>query len=136
MADVHTREQRSRNMAAIRGKNTKPELRVRSILHKAGFRFGLHRKDLPGKPDIVIAKHRVAIYVHGCFWHSHSCRFGSVQPSTRSRFWSKKRNGTVERDAEKTSALLDLGWKVIVIWECEIADREHILSAVEKCISL
>ena len=136
MADVHTPEQRSRNMAAIRGKNTKPELRVRSILHKAGYRFRLHRKDLPGKPDIVIPKHRVAIYVHGCFWHSHSCRFGSVRPSTRFGFWSEKRNATVERDAKKASALFDLGWKVIVIWECEIADSEHILSAVEKCISL
>jgi DNA mismatch endonuclease (patch repair protein) len=136
MVDVHTPEQRSRNMAAIRGKNTKPELRVRSVLHKAGYRFRLHRKDLPGRPDIVIPKHRVAIYVHGCFWHSHSCRFGRVKPSTRAEFWLKKRTATVERDGEKAAALFERGWKVINIWECEIADSEHVLSAVKKCISL
>src|ERR1700744_5363571 len=95
MADVHTREQRSRNMAAIRGKDTKPEVRVRSVLHALGYRFRLHRKDLPGKPDIVLPKHRIAIFVHGCFWHSHCCRYGAVVPATRAEFWAAKRAGTV-----------------------------------------
>ena len=86
MADVHTPEQRSRNMAAIRGGDTKPEMRVRALLHALGYRFRLHRKDLPGKPDIVLPKYRTVIFVHGCFWHCHDCRYGSVVPSTRADF--------------------------------------------------
>lgn len=131
MADVHTREQRSRNMAAIRGKDTKPEMRVRSALHRLGYRFRLHRKDLPGKPDIVLPKYHLAIFVHGCFWHSHSCRYGRVQPATRTDFWSKKRQETVKRDLKKANALEELGWTVLTIWECETKDPEFISRAME-----
>jgi len=117
--DVHTTEQRSRNMSAIKGRDTKPELRVRSALHALGYRFRLHRKDLPGKPDIVLPKYRTAIFVHGCFWHSHSCRWGSVIPKTRADFWEEKRGGTVNRDVRNRRALEAAGWRVIVVWECE-----------------
>jgi DNA mismatch endonuclease, patch repair protein len=131
MTDVHTREQRSRNMAAIRGKDTKPEIRVRSVLHALGYRFRLHRKDLPGKPDIVLPKFRVAIFVHGCFWHSHYCRYGKVVPATRSEFWSSKRAGTVDRDEKKMCLLEDLGWKVLTIWECETKDQESLAETLQ-----
>jgi DNA mismatch endonuclease, patch repair protein len=132
MTDVHTREQRSRNMAAIRGKDTKPEIKVRSVLHALGYRFRLHRKDLPGKPDIVLPKFRVAVFVHGCFWHSHSCRYGRVVPATRAEFWSAKRAGTVERDEKKKRALEELGWRVLSLWECEMKDREALAEVLRN----
>lgn len=131
MTDVHTREQRSRNMAAIRGKNTKPEMRVRSLLHSLGYRFRLHRKDLPGKPDIVLPKYRVAIFVHGCFWHCHTCRYGSVVPATRRDFWSEKRRGNVIRDRRQRRELKRAGWQVITIWECQIGDTDAIMRSLE-----
>jgi DNA mismatch endonuclease, patch repair protein len=119
MADVLTAEQRSRCMAAIRGKNTKPERLVRSLLHAMGYRFRLHRANLPGRPDIVLPKHRVALFVHGCFWHVHSCRFGKVVPKTNAKFWADKRQGTVKRDRSNRRHLSQIGWKPVVIWECE-----------------
>ena len=124
MTDVHTREQRSRNMAAIRSKHTKPEIRVRSALHAMGFRFRLHRKDLPGRPDIVLPKFRTAIFVHGCFWHCHRCKYGSVTPATRADFWAAKRAGNVLRDRAHRAALRKLGWRVLVLWECEVRTPE------------
>lgn len=127
MTDVHTSEQRSRNMAAIRGKDTKPEKLVRSVLHAMGYRFRLHRKDLPGKPDIVLPKYKLAIFVHGCFWHSHTCRFGSVTPATRAAFWFAKRQGTVERDLKRTEQLKVLGWKTLTVWECEARNEQVFL---------
>jgi len=132
MTDVHTPEQRSRNMAAIRSEDTRPEVCVRTALHALGYRFRLHRKDLPGKPDIVLSKHRTAIFVHGCFWHSHSCRYGKVLPATRSEFWTDKRTRTVERDDIKSQALRDLGWKVLTIWECETKDREALSLSLQN----
>ena len=130
MTDVHNPEQRSRNMAAIRSTNTKPEMRVRSALHAMGFRFRLHRKDLPGRPDIVLPKFRTAIFVHGCFWHCHRCKYGSVVPATRADFWAAKRAGNVTRDRANRAALRKLGWRVLVLWECEVrtagAAREHL----------
>jgi DNA mismatch endonuclease (patch repair protein) len=119
MSDVHTPEQRSRNMAAIKGGNTKPEMRIRSLLHSIGYRFRLHRKDLSGKPDIVLPKHRTVIFVHGCFWHSHDCRWGRVVPKTRQEFWADKRLRTTQRDTQNLRALKAAGWRVIVIWECQ-----------------
>ena len=132
MSDVHTPEQRSRNMSAIKGKNTKPELRVRSALHSMGYRFRLHRKDLPGKPDIVLAKYRLALFVHGCFWHCHDCRWGRVVPATRPEFWAAKRGGNVERDLVKQNALQAQGWKVATIWECETRSEEALLAALGR----
>jgi DNA mismatch endonuclease (patch repair protein) len=132
MADVHTREQRSRNMAAIRSANTKPEVRVRSALHAQGLRFRLHRKDLPGKPDIVLPKFRTAIFVHGCFWHCHSCKYGSVVPATRPEFWAAKRGGNVARDRKNRAALRKLGWRVLVVWECDVRTAAAAQAVVEK----
>lgn len=113
-------------MAAIRGRDTKPELRVRSLLHSLGYRFRLHYKELPGKPDIVLPKYRTAIFVHGCFWHSHDCRYGIVIPSTRPEFWARKRSGTVERDMKNRADLEASGWHVIIIWECQTKDLESL----------
>jgi DNA mismatch endonuclease, patch repair protein len=126
VTDVHTAEQRSRNMAAIKGADTRPEIRVRSALHALGYRFRLHRKDLPGKPDIVLPKLRTVIFVHGCFWHSHDCRWGRVVPKTRAEFWAEKRAGTVERDERKARALEELGWRVLNVWECETRSPEDL----------
>ena len=116
--DVLTKEQRSRNMAAIKHKNTKPELIVRSLIHRMGFRYSLHRKDLPGKPDIVLAGRRKVIFVHGCFWHIHRCRYGRVVPATNADFWLAKRQSNVQRDKRNRRGLKDSGWDTLVIWEC------------------
>jgi DNA mismatch endonuclease, patch repair protein len=122
--DVHSRATRSRNMAAIRSVNTKPEMRVRSALHALGYRFRLHRKDLPGRPDIVLPRLRTVIFVHGCFWHCHRCKYGSVVPATRADFWAAKRQGNVARDRRNRSALRRAGWRVCVLWECEVRTAE------------
>ncbi len=124
MADVMTPEQRSRAMAQVRSKNTKPEMRVRSLLHRMGFRFRLHRRDLPGTPDLVLPKHRAAIFVHGCFWHAHPGCARATVPATRVEFWTGKLARNVERDAQKLRALQAAGWRVLVVWECEIRDAE------------
>ncbi len=134
MSDVHTPEQRSRNMAAIKGGNTKPEIRVRSLLHALGYRFRLHRKDLPGKPDIVLPKYRIVIFVHGCFWHCHDCRYGSVVPATRAEFWSAKRAGNVERDKRRQEELENAGWRVETIWECETRNEERLRATLKKVL--
>ena len=120
MTDVHSADTRSRNMAAIRSTNTRPEMRVRSALHALGYRFRLHRKDLPGCPDIVLPRLRTVIFVHGCFWHCHRCKYGSVVPATRADFWAAKRAGNVARDRRNRSALRRAGWHVFVLWECQV----------------
>lgn len=106
-------------MRSVRGKNTTPEMKVRSALHRGGYRFRLHRKDLPGKPDIVLSSRRVVVFVHGCFWHRHpGCRAAS-SPSTRIAFWQDKFARNVERDRQAVEALERAGWAVHVVWECE-----------------
>jgi DNA mismatch endonuclease, patch repair protein len=119
-SDIFTPEKRSEVMSRIRSKNTKPELVVRSILHRMGYRFRLHRKDLPGKPDIVLAKHRTAIFVNGCFWHLHDGCSGGRYPKSRKTFWLKKLNGNKARDKRNYAALAERGWLVVVVWECEL----------------
>ena len=121
--DVLTPAQRRLNMSRIKSKNTTPELIVRRWLHGHGYRYHLHVSDLPGKPDIVFRSRRLVIFVNGCFWHSHSCRYGSVVPATNAEFWSKKRNATKYRDALKQEQLEDKGWAVVSIWECETKDQ-------------
>ncbi|WP_338062891.1 very short patch repair endonuclease [Sphingosinithalassobacter portus] len=114
---------RSRMMSAIRGKNTKPELLLRRALHSAGLRYRLHGAALPGKPDLVFAKYRAVVFVHGCFWHRHEdCRFATV-PATRPEFWRAKFSANVRRDARNAAELLDMGWRVAVVWECALKDR-------------
>ena len=111
---------RSRVMASVKSKNTKPEMRVRSTAHKLGFRFRLHSKALPGKPDLVFPSRRIALFVHGCFWHGHDCRHGRRQPTTNVDYWREKIRRNVERDARTQAELAGLGWKPAVIWECQI----------------
>jgi DNA mismatch endonuclease (patch repair protein) len=123
MADVHTKEQRSKNMAAIKGKNTKPEMLVRRFLHAKGYRYKLHDKTLPGRPDIVLPKYKTVIFVHGCFWHGHKgCRY-FVVPKTRTDWWLAKINGNVANDKRQITALRKLGWKVITLWECSLKSK-------------
>jgi len=120
VTDVHDTATRSYNMSRIRGKDTKPELLVRKFLHGKGFRYRLHVKELPGKPDIVLHKYKTVIQVHGCFWHKHEeCRY-FVIPKTRTDWWLNKVNKTVEKDKLNVARLRELGWKVITIWECEL----------------
>lgn len=126
MADVLTTEQRHRNMASIRDRDTRAEMVVRSMIHGMGYRYRLHRKGLPGKPDIVFPRLRKAVFVHGCFWHMHDCRYGKVKPATNSEFWHKKRTGNVERDRKNIAALEAQGWEVLVIWECWTRDPQMI----------
>jgi len=122
--DVHDKAQRSFNMSRIRDKNTKPELAVRKTCHGLGFRFRLHRNDLPGRPDLAFPRSKTALFVHGCFWHSHDCRWGLVAPKTNSDFWAEKRRQTVERDKRNICDLYDRGWRSCVIWECETRDQD------------
>jgi DNA mismatch endonuclease (patch repair protein) len=120
MADIWTKDKRSAVMSRIRSGNTKPELALRSLLFARGLRYRLHRKDLPGKPDLVFQQYKSVVFVHGCFWHYHQeCREGRV-PSTNTRFWQEKLSKNVARDETNTLKLLAAGWKVIVVWECEI----------------
>ena len=118
--DVHSKETRSYNMSRIRSKDTKPEMLVRKFLHKSGFRYRLHVKDLPGKPDIVLPKYKTVIFVHGCFWHGHEgCKY-YVVPKTKTEWWVDKINRNKTIDAQSISSLQSTGWKVLEIWECEL----------------
>lgn len=131
MVDVLTPKQRSFNMSQIRGKNTSPEMIVRRTLHSLGYRFRLHVRDLPGCPDIVLPKHRVLVFVHGCFWHVHRCRYGKVVPKTNADFWQTKRLGNVARDKRNTRKLRRLGWKVVTLWECETRNQDKLKKKLE-----
>lgn len=119
MADVLTPQQRQLNMSRIRGRDTAPEMRVRRSLHARGLRFRLHDRQLPGRPDLVLPRHRTVVFVHGCFWHAHGCRL-SKMPATRDAFWRKKIGANVIRDREAVERLREIGWRVIVIWECAL----------------
>lgn len=124
--DVVTPDKRSEMMSGIRSKNTKPELQVRRLLFSLGYRFRLHRKDLPGTPDIVMPSRRVAIFVHGCFWHRHkNCSLAKL-PKTNSEFWKKKLSGNVRRDKEKYRELARCGWRTLVIWECAVRREQQV----------
>jgi DNA mismatch endonuclease, patch repair protein len=134
MADIVSRQKRSKMMSGIRGKNTKPEIKVRQFLHSKGLRFRIHVRDLPGRPDIVLPKYRTVVFVHGCFWHRHpNCRF-AYRPKSNINFWEAKLNGNSERDAKYTKELVELGWNVIVVWECQ-AENTHILEQVVRDIA-
>lgn len=116
--DILSKEQRSWNMSRIRGRDTRPERIVRSIIHRMGYRFRLHRTDLPGSPDIVLPKHRIVIFVNGCFWHRHrGCKY-AYHPKTRKAFWRAKFRDNVDRDRRARRRLTRMGWRVIVVWEC------------------
>jgi DNA mismatch endonuclease (patch repair protein) len=129
MADNHTAEQRSANMRAVRGKDTAPEVLIRSMLHRLGYRFRLHRRDLPGTPDIVLPSRRAAIFVNGCFWHGHMCRRGGL-PTTNSAFWQQKISKNRERDRRAQRELRKEGWKVLIVWQCKTKDEAKLLKTL------
>lgn len=120
--DTLSREKRSWNMSRIRSKNTQPEMAVRALLHRMGYRFRLHVEKLPGKPDIVLPKHRAVIFVHGCFWHRYpGCKY-AYTPKTKHEFWQKKFRQNVERHKTVAGKLEEMGWRVVIVWECEISE--------------
>jgi len=138
--DKLTKERRSWNMSRIRLKNTKPELIVRSMLHRMGYRFRLHVKELPGHPDIVLSKYKAVIFVHGCFWHRHpGCKY-AYMPKSRQEFWTEKFAKNIGRHERVMEELTGLGWKVLIIWECEISNmniiEEKILSFLSWWVAL
>ncbi|MFC1734719.1 very short patch repair endonuclease [Candidatus Hydrogenedentota bacterium] len=127
---MFSKEDRSEIMRRVHSTNTRPEIRVRSFLHRLGYRFRIHRKDLPGNPDIVLPKYGVVIFVHGCFWHRHkNCRRATT-PSSQQDYWLTKFDKTVERDKRTKKALKRLGWTVLVVWECETKN----LTRFERCL--
>ena len=130
MTDIVDSRRRSAMTSRIRGRDTGPEVVVRRIAHRLGFRFRLHRKDLPGRPDLAFPRYRSVVFVHGCFWHRHEGCRSACEPKTRISFWSEKFNRNVARDRDNEEALRALGWRVLVIWECEIRNR----AALEECL--
>ena len=139
MADVHSVETRSRNMAAIRGKDTKPEILIRHALFSRGYRYRLHCSDLPGKPDLVLPKYKAAIQIQGCFWHQHGCRYFKW-PSTRREFWRTKIEGNVARDQRALYRLKIENWRALIIWECALKSTtptgfESLIDEIERWLS-
>lgn len=135
MPDVLTREQRRFCMSRIHSRDTKPEILLRKMVHSMGCRFRLHRRELPGSPDIVLPRHRKVIFVHGCFWHMHHCRYGRVRPATNAEFWERKRRGNVDRDRRNIKTLRAMGWKVLVVWECWTRDMPKVESRLRAFLS-
>ncbi|PKB14108.1 T/G mismatch-specific endonuclease [Novosphingobium kunmingense] len=136
MADIVDPQTRSRMMSGIRGKNTQPEMLVRRVLHAMGYRYRLHARELPGKPDIVFRRRRIAIFVHGCFWHRHpdpACRLARM-PKSRVDFWQPKLEGNRARDEANVAALEAMGWKVLLVWECQLRDREQLGNMLRRFI--
>ncbi len=133
--DVFTPEKRSAVMARVKAGDTGPELKVRQLTHALGYRYRLHRKDLPGKPDLVFAGRRKVIFVHGCFWHGHDCKRGARRPRQNARYWQAKIARNVARDAATLHALSKLGWESLVIWECALKDRETLTDQIIAFLS-
>lgn len=136
MTDVLTPKQRSHNMSMIHSKNTRPELAVRYMLSKLGYKYRLHVKKIPGKPDIVLTKLKKVIFINGCYWHMHRCKYGKVVPKTNADFWEKKRLANKERDLKNYTQLKSSGWKWLIIWECELKNnKDKVLKRLIKYIS-
>src|SRR4051794_24068124 len=130
VVDVLSPSQRRTNMQRIRSKNTGPELKARRLIHSLGYRYRLHGAGLPGRPDLVFSSRRKVIFVHGCYWHMHSCPLGRVAPVTNAEFWRQKREGNVNRDERDVKALRDRGWRVLVIWQCELRDSSGLTKRI------
>jgi len=126
MPDCFTHQERSRVMSLVKGRDTKPEKIVRSLLHRMGYRFRLHRHDLPGNPDIVLPKHRKAIFVHGCFWHGHAGCRRAARPKSNADFWNRKIDMNMERDKKLQAELINSGWDFLVLWQCEMKDLKNL----------
>jgi DNA mismatch endonuclease (patch repair protein) len=133
MADNRTRESRSALMARIGPRDTAPEMAVRRLLHRLGYRYRLHCRSLPGTPDIVLPSRRIAVFVHGCFWHAHGCSKGRP-PKTRQEYWKSKLDRNRERDAEKRGALEAMGWQVVEIWQCQTRDCEGLTELIHNSL--
>lgn len=132
MTDRISKERRSANMRAVRSRNTAPEIRVRQVAHSLGYRFRVHRRELPGNPDIVFPGRRKAIFVHGCFWHQHKgCRKATIPQSNR-RFWRRKLRLNMARDAKQIAAIRKQGWRALVIWECDIKDEKRLTARLRQ----
>jgi DNA mismatch endonuclease (patch repair protein) len=131
MADTFTHENRSRLMSRVKGRDTKPEKLVRSLLHAMGYRFRLHRKDLPGKPDIVLPKHKKVIFVHGCFWHGHLDCSRAARPASNREFWDRKIDGNIARDRKAKEELSAMGWEMLIVWTCQMKKR-NLEELIEK----
>ena len=131
MTDVFSNEKRSWIMRRVKRRDTKPEILVRSLIFHMGFRFRLHRRDLPGTPDIVLPRHRKVIFVHGCFWHGHKSCPRSKRPTTNESFWNNKLDGNIKRDKRYCIELRQMGWKVLIVWECETKSAEKLLPKLE-----
>lgn len=136
MADIVSRSKRKEMMSKVKQRHTKPEIAVRKLLHRLGYRFRLHSKKLPGTPDIVLPKYKSVIFVHGCFWHQHEGCRKARRPTSNVEFWNEKLDKNIERDKRKESELKDLGWKVLIIWDCEIKDEETLIKKVKKFLRL
>jgi len=132
MADIMSPEQRSERMSRVRGKDTLPELVVRKAVHALGFRFRLHAKSLPGRPDLVLPRHRKAVLVHGCFWHRHGVCRRATTPTSNAVFWARKFADNVRRDAANLAALRAAGWRVLVVWECETKDGARLEKTLRR----
>jgi len=132
MADVFSQEKRSWIMSRVKGRDTKPEILVRSFIFRMGFRFRLHRRNLPGTPDIVLPRHRKVIFVHGCFWHGHKNCSRSKRPTTNENFWKDKLDGNIERDKRHKLELRQMGWKVLIVWECETKNPDKLLRKLKR----
>ncbi|WP_022728415.1 very short patch repair endonuclease [Fodinicurvata sediminis] len=134
--DFVSKEKRSKIMRGVKQENTKPEILVRRIIHSSGYRFRLHRKDLPGRPDIVLPKYQLAIFVHGCFWHQHDGCHDDRMPTSNTEYWTQKLQRNKERDKEKFENLKDKGWNVLIIWECETKNTEIVYKKINKYIKI
>jgi DNA mismatch endonuclease, patch repair protein len=126
MVDVLTPQQRSYNMSRIRYRDTRPEKIVRSLVHRLGYRYRLHKSDLPGKPDIVLVRHKKIIDVYGCFFHMHKCKYGNVIPASNTEFWQTKRSSNVKRDLRNQMTLRRDGWRVMIVWECQTRNLQKL----------
>lgn len=132
MADVFAKDERSRVMRAVKSGNTKPELVVRRLVHARGFRFRLHRKDLPGKPDLTLPRHRKIIFVHGCFWHGHRGCKHSDRPASNTDYWNQKLDRNIARDKKNRRELKKQGWEVLIVWECETRRLTHLARKLDR----
>lgn len=128
------RQLRSANMAAVSGRDTRPELLVRREMHRMGYRYRLHARDLPGRPDLVLPRYRVAIFVHGCFWHQHKACAKGVVPATNIDFWTTKLTRNIQRDEENRRALTELGWTPVVFWECEVRNSDQVARQMNRLL--
>ena len=131
MPDYYSAQKRSEIMRRIRARDSRAELKVRRLTHRMGYRYRLHRRDLPGRPDLVFGKGHKVIFLHGCFWHGHDCRAGQNRPMSNTEYWEPKLNRNMARDAENQADLARMGWLVLVVWECELKDLEQLRKKID-----